>query len=106
MNINLKKDRESKQSVFEFYKTLLNLRKEKNEIIYGELKVLSNETDKYFLFEREFVNKKIVICCNFEEANKIEIPYSNLELLLTNSISRTDNSVDYAPYEIAIYEVI
>ena len=104
--INLKNDRVSNKSIFEFYKALLKLRKEHNEIIYGDLSVLSNDADKYFVFEREYEGEKLIICCNFEDENKIELPYSNVELLLSNSAVRTDCSVDYKPYEIAVYKLI
>ena len=104
-NINSKKDRESEKSIFEFYKSLLKVRKEHNEILYGDLKVLSKDTDKFFMFEREYYGEKIIICCNFEEENKLQIPYSNFKLLLSNFKCRKDNSLDYKPYEIAIYKI-
>lgn len=103
--INLKKDRESENSVFEFYKSLFKLRKESNEITYGDLKVLSKPEDGYWLFEREYNGGKIVICCNFEKENKITFPYENAKLLLSNSKNRKDSSACYSPYETAIYRV-
>jgi len=104
-DINLKKDRESQKSVFEFYKAILKLRKENDEIIYGDLKILSQSEDGYWLFEREFNGKKIVVCCNFEKENKITIPYDNAKLLLSNNFDRKDASEDYSVYEVAIYRI-
>ena len=104
--VNLEADRNSDKSVFNFYKSLLKIRKENNAIILGSVKALNGKDEKYSIVEREYEDEKIVICCNFEEESKIEIPYSNLELLLSNSLSRKDNSSDYKPYEIAIYKVI
>ena len=104
--INLETDRNSDKSVFNFYKSLLKIRKENDAIILGSVKALNRKDEKYSIVEREYEDEKIVICCNFEEESKIEIPYSNLELLLSNSLSRKDNSSDYKPYEIAIYKVI
>ena len=104
-DINLKKDRSSKESVFEFYKSVLKLRKENDEIIYGNLKVLSQPEDKYWMFEREFDGKKIIVCCNFEKDSKITLPYDNAELLLSNYVDRKDASSDYSTYEVAIYRV-
>lgn len=104
-DINLKKDRESKKSVFEFYKAILKLRKENDEIIYGDLKVLSQPENEYWLFERELDGKKIVVCCNFENESKIKIPYDNAKLLLSNNIDRKDASEEYSTYEVAIYRV-
>ena len=103
--INLKKDRAAKKSVFEFYKAILKLRKESDEIIYGELKVLSQPEDEYWLFERELDGKKIVVCCNFEKENKITLPYDTAKLLLSNNIDRKDASCDYSAYEVAIYRI-
>lgn len=104
--INLQKDKAAEKSVFNYYKSLLKTRKESKAIIYGDLKVLSKETDSYFLFEREFEGEKLIICCNFEDDNTIELPYNNLELVLSNSISRKDNDASYKPYEAAIYKIV
>ncbi|MBO5020153.1 MAG: hypothetical protein J6D52_05770, partial [Clostridia bacterium] len=103
--INLKKDRESTKSVFEFYKSILKLRKENDEIIYGDLKVLSKPEDKYWLFERELDGKKIIICCNFENESEITLPYDSAKLMLSNNIDRKDASCYYSAYEVAIYRI-
>ena len=102
----LEADRNSDKSVFNFYKSLLKIRKENNAIILGSVKALNSQEDKFSIVEREYDGEKIVICCNFEEESNIEIPYSNLELLLSNSKCRNNNSSVYKPYEIAIYKVI
>ena len=105
-NINLANDRNSDKSVFEFYKALLRMRKDSNAIIQGSFKALSTNEDTFSLVEREFEGEKILICCNFEEENNIKIPYSNLELILSNSKSRIDANSNYKPYEVAIYKVV
>ena len=103
--INLKKDCESEKSIFKFYKSILKLRKENDEIVYGELKILSRPEDTYWAFERSYNGGKIVVCCNFEEENNIIIPYKNAKLLLSNNIDRKDASNNYSAYEAAIYRI-
>ena len=97
-NINLKKDRESEKSIFNFYKALLKLRSNSPAILYGSLNVLSKDEDSYFVFEREYEGEKITVICNFEEENNFEIP-QNAEILLSNY---KDRASKMRPYEILI----
>lgn len=99
-NVNLKKDMASEKSVFRFYQKLLSLRSNTPAILYGNLKVLSKQEDPYFAFEREYVDEKLVIVCNFEQTSVIETP-PNAELLLTNYSEHTDF---FRPYEIAVFK--
>ena len=87
-------------TLFGFYKKLLNLRKNSPAMLYGDLKVLSEEKDLFFVFEREYEDEKLLVICNFEEPSQIKAP-PNAELVLSNYKQRAEK---FRPYEIAVYK--
>ncbi len=99
-NVNLEKDMASQKSVFRFYQKLLKLRINTPALLYGSLNVLSEQSDPYFVFEREYEGEKYTVICNFEQESVIETPL-DAELLLTNYSDRADA---FRPYEIAVFK--
>lgn len=105
--INLEKDKQSKKSIFEFYKTLLSLRKSSKTFLHGSYKDITADNENCYIYERELEGEKYVIVCNFEKDNKITIPYQNAEQILTNYQNARYylSQRCYAPYELGVYKI-
>ena len=73
--INVEADKASEKSIFEFYKQLVQIRKEHNAVRHG---LYENQTDGrvgcyiYKMTDQD-TNKAIVVVCNFENENVISL---------------------------------
>lgn len=107
--INIKKSIEDKESIYNYYKKLIELRKMYPIISEGNIKEILKENNNVLAYERTFENKKLIVICNFYE-NELSISLNNYDL--TNSevlISNYDDFkvrsyINLRPYEcFAIY---
>ena len=63
--INAEESRKRENSVFNYYKKLIQLRKENDIIVYGDYSPLYLEHDKFAAFRREYNGEKWVVFANF-----------------------------------------
>lgn len=103
--INLETDRNSKKSIFEFYKKLLAFRKGNPAIILGEFTDLTKGFG-YFMYQRSMGEKEVIVICNFKEEQDILLPASIREYryVLGNYIDGKPYAQKFRPFEIAVYE--
>ena len=73
-------------SVFNYYKKLIALRKEYEIIVYGDYNLLLLEDEDLFVYERSLDGKKLLIACNFSE-NEREFDFDIVKngKILTNN---------------------
>lgn len=95
-------------SVFSYYKQLIRLRKEEEIIVYGSFRMLEEDNENLFIYERKLDGKKLLVICNFTE-KKVDLPESirssvqkNLGILITNY---KDSSEQIRAYEAVAYWV-
>ena len=55
--LNVKKDQQDKESVFNYYKELIRLRKEHELIVWGDYKELLPHDPQLFVYERSYKGK-------------------------------------------------
>ena len=101
--IQLKED----NSIFNYYKKLIKIRKENEVVIYGDFEMLFQEHENIFAFTRTFEKDKILVICNFTESNLEFEGLSNLisgevELLISNYKILDESSLK--PYEARMYK--
>lgn len=105
--INGETDKNSKNSVFYFYKRLLSLRANCAVLRYGEFENLT-KGNGYFAYLRTWKKKRVLVICNFEKARRIPFPKylteQSFHESLRNYHDRTPFSTQFRPYEIAVYE--
>ena len=65
--INAKEQVEREDSVFNYYKKLISLRKEYEIIVYGDYNLLLPEDEELFVYERNLNGNKLLVVCNFSE---------------------------------------
>lgn len=102
--INAKNEMKNKNSVFNHYKKLIDIRKDNEIIIYGDYKLLNPEDKNVFAYERSLNGEKILVVCNFY-SNEVEFKYNgkynSYDLLISNykDITGTIENIKLKPYE-------
>lgn len=104
--INLEKDIKSEKSVFEFYKNVLQLRKESEIIRFGTFKDIT-ENDGCFVYERELDDNKIVVAVNFDKQNNVTLPdylkRDGYKTILANYENAEPFDENFRPFEIRVF---
>lgn len=107
--INVADALNDKNSILNFYKKLLALRKSNPIIVYGDFVLYYKRHKKLFVYERNYEGKKLLVAINFSETDtQIRTPknfdLSESELLISN-YEVEDKSVMNVlrPYEARVY---
>ena len=102
--INAKEQMARENSVFNYYKKLIALRKEYEIIVYGDYNLLLPEDEDLFVYERSLDGKKLLIACNFSE-NEREFDFSpakNGKVLINNYEDFSLDNNKLRPYEAVV----
>lgn len=70
-SINVKAEEKDPDSVLNFYKKLIKLRKASETIIYGSYELLLPDDENIFAYIRTYGDEKILVACNFSK-DKVE----------------------------------
>lgn len=92
-------------SVFNYYKTLIRLRKEYPVFVDGRFEMLVPEDEQVFAYTRTNADSELLVICNFygkEIDCPVEKDWDTYELLLTNDKENKDATV-LKPYEARMY---
>lgn len=74
-SVNAKAQQQDSDSVFSYYKKLIRLRKEHDIIVYGDYKLLMEESPSVFAYVRALGDQKLLVLCNFtSEEQALDIP--------------------------------
>lgn len=100
--INAEAELKEKDSILNFYKQVIALRKDNKALIYGEFKVINPKKKDLFTYYREYEGKRFYVECNLS-SNEVKrcSKVDGYKLLLSNYKER--NTVLRA-YEANIYE--
>ncbi|MBN7573252.1 glycoside hydrolase family 13 protein [Clostridium beijerinckii] len=111
--INAKLQLNDENSIFNYYKKLIKIRKTNPVVVYGKYELILEENKEIFAYTRTLENEKLLVICNFtgnktKFALKDEIEFNSKELLISNyDIDTNDsiNNIDLRPYESRIYKL-
>ncbi|WEG13560.1 alpha-glucosidase [Pullulanibacillus sp. KACC 23026] len=100
-------------SIFHYYKKLIQLRKEHPVIVYGNYQLILENDEHIYAYIREFNGEKLVAICNFSEENRtFELPeaiqFNSEKLLISNYEVNVDENVqsfELKPYEARVYQL-
>lgn len=92
-------------SIFACYKKLIRLRKTWDVFVDGTFRMLLEDDENFFAYQRENVFRKLLVICNFFGCTleyPLEADWENMELLIGNydSIERPEI---FRPYEARMY---
>lgn len=109
-DINVESDLKNPNSVLNFYKKLIELRKGNEIIIKGSYKEYFRNNRSLYVYERALGNRRYVVICNFKEKavnlNAIEIGARGAQLVLSNYKNSEPSFTDgmtLRPYEAVVY---
>ena len=98
-------------SILNYYKKLIKLRRENDVIKYGTFELILDNHKEVFAYIRKYKNIELLVICNFYSNNiEIELPneYSeySYETLLTNytDSAKFSNVISLRPYETIVYK--
>ena len=69
VTINAAAEVDDPNSVFNFYRQLIKLRKELKIIAEGEIKFIEPDNDDVLAYERTLGDEKLIVLCNFSDSN-------------------------------------
>lgn len=106
--INAKAELADPNSVFYYYQKLIQLRKEKEIIVYGTYDLLLPESKELYAYTRTLGEEKLLVVCNFSENEvEMEIPaeFQKGTYLISNYETRpVENTMMLRPYESFVVE--
>jgi oligo-1,6-glucosidase len=108
--INVKTQLEDENSILNYYKKLITLRKNNGIIVHGEYTLILKDNKDIYAYTRKLEDETLLVICNFHE-NSAEfslpsnIRYNHSELLISNyniELGLIDK-IKLKPYEARVY---
>ena len=111
-DINVKEQLEDSNSILNFYKKMIKIRKSNECLIYGKYNLILEDDTNIFAYERILNDEKFLIICNLKsehskyEYDLITLKYENLILSNYDVDDNEDlNKILLRPWEARIYKI-
>lgn len=110
--INVEQALQDSNSIFYYYKKLIELRKKHEIIVYGTYDLILEDHPSVFAYIRKWKDEELLVIANFTEDECVfkipkEIAYNSSELLIHNYDVQDEiiESIDLRPYEARVYKL-
>ncbi|MFC0272185.1 alpha-glucosidase [Metabacillus herbersteinensis] len=111
-DINAKLAVADSDSIYHYYRRLIELRKKNSIIVYGEYELIMAEHQQIFAFTRTYENEKLLVITNFSGEEVMcdlpnDIVVSEDKLMISNykeATNSTGASFTLRPYEARVYK--
>ena len=111
-NINVENQLIDKNSILNFYKSMIKIRKEYEALIYGEYKLILENDTKIYAYERVLNDSKFLVISNMSNDNvlynydEVKLNYKNL-ILSNIEVKEHDiiSLVNLKPWECRLYKI-
>jgi oligo-1,6-glucosidase len=111
--INVKAALADPNSVFHYYKKLIQLRKQHDIIVYGTYDLILEDDPYIYAYTRTLGNEKIIVITNFSEHTPVfrlpdDITYNTKELLISNyDVDEAEElkEIRLRPWEARVYKI-
>ena len=110
--INVKEQLEDDDSILNFYKKTIKIKKSSECLIYGKYNLILEDDTNIFAYERILNDEKFLVICNLksESSNykyeKLTLKYENLILSNYNVDAHKDlNNFELKPWEARLYKI-
>ena len=107
--LNVKEDRQNKESIFNYYKELIRLRKEHDLIVWGSYKELLQNDPQLFVYERSYQDETWLIIINFyEKATIYKNQDQKVDTIIISNYSDSGKNLEQLslrPFESVVYKL-
>ena len=113
--INAAEQLNDENSIFNYYRKLIKIRKSNPVVIHGDYKLILEKNKDIFAYIRTIENEKLLVVCNFTGNDKTkfvleeQIEFKSRELLISNydvDVNEPIENIDLRPYESRIYKLV
>ena len=104
-SINVAAELEDEDSILNFYRKLIRLRKENEAFIYGDIEILDKKRKNIFTYLRSYKDSTFLVECNLcsHPVKKSKTKYPAGKLIMSNY---RDSSDVLRPYEANLYKIV
>ncbi len=86
ISINVKENKARENSVFNYYRKLINIRKANEIVVYGDYSPLFLDNEKVMAYERKLGDERWVVVANFtHETIDIDFNFKEYRVIITNA---------------------
>lgn len=111
--INAEKVTEEKNSIYQYYKSLIRLRKMHPVIVYGDYQLHLAEDENIYAYSRTLDDEKLLVICNFSDEKALfrlpaDITFKEKEVLISNYDVNSEDDMTSCylnPYEARVYKL-
>ncbi|QCS45006.1 alpha-glucosidase [Natrinema versiforme] len=111
-DVNVEAARDDEMSVWHYYRSLIDLRSERDVFVHGAYELLLPDHEEVFAYRRTLGDEELIVVCNFFDGEpSVELPelirVDTPELLIGNYSVReaADSKINLRPYEARVYEL-
>ena len=110
--INVKNQINDEDSILNFYKTMIKIRKSNEALIYGEYKLILEDDKNIYAYKRVLGSDEFIIITNMSN-EKVMYNYKDIKLNYENLVianlkvknHETTNSIELKPWECRMYKI-
>ena len=104
--VNAQSQIHDETSIFSYYKTLVQLRKEVDVIAYGDIKPLDVKHPSVFAYERTYGNEKLIVVCNFYKNEVVWDSKMDLKGYATLLSNYSEQNIENGKITLKPYEAV
>lgn len=107
VRINAQSEVKNPESIFQYYRKLIALRKQYRIIVYGSYQLILPDSEELFVYTRTLQEEKLLVICNFtDKEQKFQLPEEFTGHKLNCLISNYDRNEDDAVFGLRPYEAV
>ncbi|MRG87858.1 glycoside hydrolase family 13 protein [Salinibacillus xinjiangensis] len=112
-DINVEKEMNDPNSLYHYYKKLIQLRKEHDIIVYGSYNLILEDDNQIYAYTRMLNDETLLVIANFSKETPVfnlpdSLKYTSYELFISNYSCETTEaplSIQLKPYETRVYRL-
>lgn len=110
-NINVENQIADENSILNFYKKLISIKKNNDTLIYGDYNLILDEHKSIYAYLREFKGKQFLIICNLsdkKEESILDLKLKNEDLIISNYKKlnfEINGKIELLPWECRLYKI-
>ncbi len=107
--INVERQEDDKDSILNFYRKLLKVRKENDVFVYGDFEELDFGNPNLYIYKKSLGDDKIMVVLNFDDTGMVFNASDSISEILLNNYSDfkidNDGKIDLEPYQGVILKI-